>query len=237
MKDTSIGGELRPFPETSWSTILRGRVTDPVVRRKALEKLLALYWKPVYGCMRFGWNKSPEDAKDAVQDFFIDLLERDFVRDIEPEKGRFRSFLKAALKHYMLNEKRGAGRVKRGGRLKTFSLDGFEEITTKPGEPDSVFDSVWFKTLLESAIQELGETLNRAERPDYFRVLKLYDLSGRKLSYAAAAEELALTETNVRNYLYYARKLLRRILIRRISEYALDEEDVRGELRWILGSS
>lgn len=232
MDETWTG--TRAFPATAWSTILRGKVTDPAVRRQALEKLFARYWRPVYCSLRFGWNRSSEDAKDHVQGFFMNLLERDFLQDVDPAKGRFRAFLKVALKHYMLNEKRDAKRQKRGGAFKTFTLDGFEEVTAEPGDPDTVFDNAWYRTVLRNAIDELREKLASAGKEAYFRVFELHDLVSKRPSYDALAQQVGITETDVRNYLHYARKVLRRIVVHHVSQYALDEKDAREELRWIL---
>lgn len=233
MDDTKIGGSQRAFPTTFWSSILHAAEGgDPAQRRATLEKLLSQYWKPVFACVRFGWNKPVEEAKDAVQDFFLDLLERDFLKDVDPAKGRFRSFLKAALKNFLMNEKRDAARLKRGGGKAVVALDDVAHIQSDPGDPDQVFDNEWLKSVLARGIDALRAEL----KPPIFRVFELYDLGGiAEPTYRLVAKETGLSESDVRNHLHHARQTLRRILIRQISEYALDERDVEEELRWILG--
>lgn len=236
MDETRIGGAERAFPTTLWSSILRAAKPDALARRESLEKLLGLYWKPVYCCVRFGWNKSVEDAKDLTQDFFSDLLERDFLKDVDPAKGRFRSFLKAALRNFLMNAKRDAARLKRGGAARAVPLEGLENVQAAPGDPDQVFDGEWLRSVLGRAVDELRSELAKAGKPVYFRVFELYDLGGMaEPSYGSVAKEAGISESDVRNYLHHVRQLLRRILIRQISEYAVDEHDVDEELRWILG--
>ncbi len=236
MDETKLGGEHRAFPTTLWSSILRAQGPDAVVRRQTLEKLFAQYWKPVYCCVRFGWNRPVEDAKDLVQDFFSDLLERDFLQDVDPSKGRFRSFVKAALRNFMMNVKRDEGRLKRGGGARVVALEGLENIQAAPGEPDQVFDAEWLRSVLGRAVDELRSDLQKAGKESYYRVFELYDLGGiAEPSYGSVARETGLSESDVRNYLHFTRQALRRILIRQISEYAVDEHDVEEELRWILG--
>jgi RNA polymerase sigma-70 factor (ECF subfamily) len=234
-RDTAMGGVRRSFPTTLWSSILRGTAEDPAMRRAALEKLFRLYWKPVYCCVRFGWNAAEEEAKDVVQNFFVDLLERDFLRDIDPSKGRFRSFIRGALKNFMLNAKRDAARLKRGGGAAIVPLEGIEDVRAAPGEPDGVFDAEWMKTVVERSIATVRAELEAAGKGKYFEVFRLKDLDEGDRSYQQIAKEIGLSESDVRNYLHHARQVFRKIMIRQVSEYALDEQDAEEELRWILG--
>lgn len=233
--ETSIGGPRRAFPTTLWSGVLRGGAGDPAERRRALEALFARYWKPVYCAVRYGWNLGSEDAKDAVQAFFADLLERDAFRGLDSRAGRFRSFLKASLKHFMLNAKRDAGRLKRGGGRAVVALDGLECVTADPGEPDEVLDAAWLKGVLERAVERLRDRLQAQGKPRYFDVFRMYDLSTSDRSYRSLADETGLSESDVRNYLHHARRLLREIVTEEVSTYAAGHEDVGDEVRWILG--
>ncbi|MBI2899375.1 MAG: sigma-70 family RNA polymerase sigma factor [Planctomycetes bacterium] len=236
MEETALGGQERAFPTTLWSSILKPGKPDSDERRRTIEKLFSIYWKPVYCCVRFGWNKPVEDAKDVVQDFFADLLDRDFLKDVDPAKGRFRSFLKAALRNFMMNEKRDAARLKRGGGAKIVPLDGVEHFQAAPGDPDQVFDAEWLRSVLARAVDELRSDLTKAGKEKVFRVFELYDLAqGAEPTYGSVAKETGIAESDVRNHLHAARGFLRRILIRQISEYAVDERDVEEEIRWILG--
>jgi len=111
-----MGGPAAAFPSTRWTAILSARDSEDPAYRQNLEYLINHYWKPVYRYARVGWSKSNEDAKDLTQEFFLSLLARESLKDVGPEKGRFRSFLKAALKNFLMQDKRDAGRQKRNRR-------------------------------------------------------------------------------------------------------------------------
>ncbi len=231
----SVSGERRPFPTTSWSNILHGAKSDAALRRQTLERLFRHYWKPVYTCARFGWNLTPTDAEDVVQSFFLDLLERDFLQGMDPSRGRFRSFLKGALKNFIMNIKRDARRLKRGGGARVFPLEEAGKLTSTGGDPENIFDRDWSKTLLGHATERLQMELTRMGKEKAFRVFERYDLGERPESYQSVAEALGVSESDVRNQLHHAREAFRRIVVELIWEYALDEEDAKQELHWILG--
>lgn len=230
-----MGGDRMDFPTTCWSRVLGARELEIGVRSQMMEELLAAYWKPIYCCVRFGWGRSTEEAKDLVQDFFIHLLEHDFLRNVDPSKGRFRSFLKSSLRNYLLNRQREAGRIKRGGGVKFIPIDEADELHAAPGEPDQVFDKEWARAVLQAAVTKLRETLEAAGKGKYFQVFDLHDMKGPEPSYHDVAQALGLTENDVRNYLHSARLELRRILRDELARYVIDESDLEDELRWILG--
>ena len=101
------------FVTTHWSVVLAaGQRTTPHAA-EALEKLCRTYWYPLYAFVR-RQGRSPEDAQDLTQGFFAHLLRKDFLSGVGPEKGRFRSFLLACLKHFLADEWEKARTAKRG---------------------------------------------------------------------------------------------------------------------------
>lgn len=234
-EETSIGGPRRSFPTTLWSELLSGQGADPSQKRRSLECLFSRYWKPVYCSIRYGWRVPPEEAKDTVQEFFLDLFERDAFRDLDPSRGRFRSFLKAALRHFMMNLRRDAARLKRGGGAKLLGLGDLEAPRACPGPPDEVLDREWMGTMLARALEQLRQDLQREEKEIYYRVFERYDLAEGDVSYRIVAAETGLTESDVRNYLHFARQALRQIVTRQVSEYAANGADLREDVAWILG--
>ncbi|MCP3915146.1 MAG: DUF4166 domain-containing protein [bacterium] len=112
--ETETGGGGRAFPETRWSLILGARGTE-TTRRAALEELLAAYWKPLYLFTRKN-GLSVDAAKDAVQDFALRMLEKDVLVRVDPDRGRFRSFLRVALQNHLHNRRaaQAAGKRRRG---------------------------------------------------------------------------------------------------------------------------
>ena len=78
--DTQIGGPSAKFPATRWSAVRAARSSDPVERKRALETIIAAYWKPIYKYTRIRWGKSDEDAKDLTQEFFARMIKKKIGR-------------------------------------------------------------------------------------------------------------------------------------------------------------
>ena len=219
LPETEIGGDARNFPSTSWSTLSELRRTDPAARRKKLEELIEQYWKPVYCVIRASWSKSNEDAKDLTQEFFVrSVLDGSLVDGFDPDRGSFRTFLKGALSHFMMNSARDASTEKRGGRSTIVSLDTesleLSEFIPDPGTlpPDRIFDAAWKTTVLGRALRLLEDRLNGQGRQDCFRVFRRYELEpgSEAPSYRAVAEELGLSADVVKHALVKAREEYRR---------------------------
>ena len=112
------------FTTTHWSVVLQAQGESPAAQ-EALEDLCRTYWRPIYGFVRREGAR-PEEAKDITQGFFALILERKDFSSVRQEKGRLRSFLLAALKHFMANERRDAATIKRGGGRTLLPLDEAE---------------------------------------------------------------------------------------------------------------
>lgn len=214
---------------------MRGAAGDPVERRRALETLVARYWQPVFCAARFGWRLSIEDAKDATQAFFLDLLERDVLADLDPAKGRLRAYLKAALRNFLLNARRDAARAKRGGGLACLPLEQAERLEAREAPPDDVLDEQWLSAVLSRAVDALRQELVAAGKDDAWEAFRRYDLAAEPVTYAALAQALGVKESDVRNRLHAARLRLRALVLAEVRTYALDADDLEQELRWILG--
>src|SRR3974390_685886 len=112
----------RLFVTTHWSVVLAAKDQDSPRGAQALELLCRTYWYPLYAFVRSS-GYSPPDAQDLTQEFFARLFEKDSLRLVEPEKGRFRTFLKMALKRFMAKEWARLRADKRGGRQVHLSFD------------------------------------------------------------------------------------------------------------------
>ncbi len=240
---TEMGAGGNSFPTTQWSRLLRARDDADPGYRDGLQQILLEYWRPVYVFIRRSWGKSNEDAKDLAQEFFLEVVEKDLVARYAPQRGRFRTFLKTALKNFLSDEHRTANRQKRGGGKVVLPFDRdllpLEEIATAPGEatPEACFDRAWANELLAAALVDLEKALAAEGRREAFETLRRYDLDappGPAPGYKEVAQQLGRAESAVKNDLAYARQRLRQCLVERVRLYVASESEVFAELKDIL---
>lgn len=235
---TKLGGAGGAFPATLWTMILGARDEKTPLH---LEKLCALYWKPVYWLIRLRWNRPNEDAKDLTQDFFATFLEKDFLRSVSPDRGRFRSFVRAALEHFMLNHARDERRIKRGGGERPISLDTPESpLFHLPAKTESVertFDQIWAQSLMQDAIHALREQYRGAGKESSFQTFEAYDLADAPPTYGELARRFKTTEDSVRAALRRVRADLRAFLRDRVVQSLADPAELEGEMRYLFGGS
>lgn len=226
-KDTTSGGGPRGFSPTLWTVVLRARDRS----REALEELIVLYWRPIYFFIRRRGH-GVDDAKDLCQDFFAELMDRDVLKSVAPEKGRFRTFLLTVLKRFLINRFEKARALKRGGGRATLPIDfaRAEEIyvalPSNQETPDRAFDRQWAIDTLQRAHEALG----REMEPAVFEALKPH-LAGEGPAYAETAKSLKITVTQLNNLLHRARKRYRELLRQEVAVAVDDPADVDDELR------
>ncbi|HLG42608.1 MAG TPA: sigma-70 family RNA polymerase sigma factor [Planctomycetota bacterium] len=229
-QDTRLGGDAAAFPLTRWTAVLAAK--EGATARENLDYLIRVYWKPVYRYIRVGWSKSNEDAKDLAQDFFASLLARESLKSVGPEKGRFRSFLKAALKNFLMQEKRDAGRQKRSAKAVVDIEVDLPDL--KADTPDEAFDREWAATVLDSALEKLEKALNDEGKSVYFTMFReFYFGSAGQLSYDQLADKHGLKRFDVGNHLKTARAKFREIAIAMIGETVTG--DAEAEFRELFG--
>ncbi len=239
--ETSMGGPRADFPTTLWSTILAARdAGQPDLARTHLDRLFRAYWKPIYACLRLFWQAPPEDAKDSTQDFFASLLARDALASVDPSKGTFRSFLKACLRNFMLDQRRHDGAAKRSADLR--SLDAapaeLERLTSdaRRDTPDATFDRAWTLCLLQRAFDAVAAELDSQGRRREWDVFTAHDLESSDDDYAPLAARFAMTEREVKTALPNVRRRVRAALKTLIDEYAASSGDADHELRELFPS-
>lgn len=255
--DTLIGGPKDRFPPTRHSAIAELASDDHVLRERALGAIVEAYWKPVYKYVRIKWNRDNESAKDLTQSFFLRLIEKDFLKPFDPGRARFRTFLRTCLDRFIMNEDQANSRLKRGGNIHFVSADfgaaeaELADVTGPVGhQPDDVFEREWIRHLLSLAVAELQDHCQRAGKDIHFRMFERYDLGrdprradggapvgdgARRVTYGDLAAEHDITVDTVTNYLAYARREFRRLVLERIRAMTVSEREFREEVRTILG--
>jgi RNA polymerase sigma-70 factor (ECF subfamily) len=146
--DTSLGGPGVRFQTTLWSTVRDAGAGD----REALGRLLELYWKPVYFFIRRRGH-DVEAAKDLTQAFFAAAIEKGYVGQFETHRGRFRTFLLAAVSHFLSNESDRIGALKRGGGIVFTGVE--EELAAADADPERAFQRRWAVDVMTRAMERL----------------------------------------------------------------------------------
>ncbi len=236
MDETNIGGSKRVFPTTLWTTVLEAKNPTASNRQEALGRLITSYWKPVYFFLRRkGYNI--ETSKDYTQGFFATFLERDFLKYVDRERGKFRTFLLLALEHYLADEYDRATALKRGGGITKLSLDFVEAEeefphSVKPEDSaEKVYQRQWALLVLERALQAVQEEFEAVGRTKEFELIRLYLGVGGTPSHAEISEKLGISVANVKIKLHRARKRYREAILNEIRVYTAGEDAALEELQ------
>jgi RNA polymerase sigma factor (sigma-70 family) len=234
---TSSSAQPGAFPPTRWSLVLAARQKPSPASAEALEAVCRAYWYPLYAYVRRCGN-SPHDAQDLTQEFFFRLLEKRWLDSADRDKGRLRTFLITALKHFMANEWRRQTAQKRGGGQDCIPMDTEFAESRYAADPvassaaDEVFDRQWALTLLERAMARLEGEFAAANRADNFAVLKEFlAMSHAAIDYRSAAARLNISEGNARVAVHRLRKRFRELYREEISQTLPDGADLDAELR------
>ncbi len=242
--DTHIGGVCQQFPSTRWSLIEGTRSQHADERQRALNVLISAYWKPVYKYIRLHWKKENEEAKDLTQEFFARLVEKRLLDRFEPSRARLRTYLRVCVDGLVMNEDKAAQRLKRGGDVALLPLD-FEsaegELRELPvaasGGPEELFTREFARSLFSLALERLRSECGANGKTIHFQLLELYDVDegGRQLTYDDVARRFGVKTTDVTNYLAYARKEFRRIVLDELRTMTATEDEFRREAQTLLG--
>lgn len=228
------------FVTTRWSRVLAARDGSEAEARQALEKLFQAYWLPLFAFVR-RQGHDPDTASDLTQAYFTTLLEKDFLKAVEPSAGRFRSFLLASLKHFLSHERDKERALKRGGGARTFSLDaqaaearlGREPVDSLT--PEEIFERQWALTVLERGLYRLRVASVKVGSEAVFDRLKPY-LTGEtsRVPQREVAAELGMSEGAVRGAIHRLRKRFGAMLREEVSDTLADLSDADDEIRYLL---
>ncbi len=228
------------FATTHWSVVLAAGADSSGVSQRALSQLCGLYWFPVYSYLR----RRGEDhatAEDLTQGFFAHMLERkDFAR-ADPERGRFRSYLLTALRHYAANQRAAASAQKRGGDKLLLSLDlerAQQRYAMEPADertPESMFHRSWAVLVLQKALEGLGCAQRAVGKGEMFERLRPF-LTGSvpPNAYKDAAVDLGSTPGAVKVACHRLRRAYGEQLRALIRETVADPGLVDSELRELM---
>ncbi len=242
MSEAGAPEDPRHFPDTQWSRVVAAASDDPVERRARLQDLLTRYWRPTFHYVCAMRPHAVQEAEDLTQGFFAAVLARVDFATLSPAQGSFRSFLKVALRRYVVSVERSVN-ASRAREQATVDDVGLAEGTTPTPSvdegrtPDDVFDRAWVRAVLDDMLARLREELHASGRDHHWAIFQKYCLEpSEDVSYDSVAGELGLTVDQVRNYLRDVRKRSRELVHEIVSEYLLPDDDVEQEIRFILGA-
>lgn len=229
------------FVTTQWTRVLEAR-GDSADAKAALSDLCAAYYAPVFAFVR---RNSPDEnsARDLTQEFFARLLGGRGLH-ADPQRGRFRSYLLAAVKNFLADMHDYASAAKRGGDQVTVSLEADTETSSglqmhdaNAPDPEREFDRKWALTVLDRALIALTSEHAGAEERKRFEALKPW-LTGdnENLSQADAARQLDCSETSVKVAIHRLRKRFRELVKTEIRQTMNDPTQVADELACLVAA-
>jgi RNA polymerase sigma factor (sigma-70 family) len=230
------------FAATRWSMVLAaGNWRAGSAAQRAMGELAQLYWFPLYAYLRRR-GSTPSQAEDLVQGFFLRLLEKDVLATADRSRGRFRSFLLTALKHYLANEWDRGRAQKRGGGREVLALDAMDAEARYASEPvdemtpERVFERRWTLAVLEQVLTRLRDDYLSRGQGDLFLALEHLLTGGEAASYRQIADCLGMTEGAAKVAGHRLRRRYRELLREEIAQTVSDPALVDEEIRQLLGN-
>ena len=228
------------FATTHWSVVLAAGQQDSPQTQAALEALCRTYWYPLYAYLR-RHGYTPEDAQDLTQEFFTRLLRKNYPAQADRAKGKFRSFLLLALKHFLSDERERATAGKRGGGLALLSLDAQapeERYRLEPADeatPETLFERRWAQTILDQAVARLRDEYATTGKGDTYAVLQAFEPGEQKtLSYTEAAARLDVSESALKSMIHRLRQRHRELVREEIAQTVTTASEIEEELRHLI---
>jgi len=220
--------------------VLAAEQRDTPQAAAALEQLCRTYWYPIYAYVRRR-EHSPENAQDLTQDFFTHLLARGFPHGAAPERGKFRSFLLASLRHFLVDQHRHSAALKRGGGRRTMSLDAGqaeERFRLEPQHeltPEKLYEREWAMTLLDRAQSRLQEEYSAAGKADLYERLRGFPLTEKSdRSFEQAASELGMTVSALKSVVHRLRGRYRELVREEVAHTVADPAELNEEARHLI---
>ena len=230
----------REFATTQWSLVLAAKSdeTSRTRARQALEELCRAYWYPLYAFVRYR-GYSPDDAQDLAQSFFTRIIETGGFASADPRRGRFRSYLIGAMKHFLANEWHRARAKKHGGGVTFIELDALDPearyaLESAPAtDPDAGFDREWALETTARAMEKLRVEFEAKGKSQLYEALK-GSLAGEEAARSETAARLGMTEGAVKVAVHRLRQRYRELLRAEIAQTVSDPSDIDDEMRHLV---
>lgn len=228
------------FATTHWSVVLSAREGGDASRDAALTRLFQTYWAPLYAYLRRQGHTS-YDTEDWIQDFFEHVLVTDAFRRVDPEKGRFRTFLLVSLRNHVAKGIRTQQSQRRGGRAMRVSFEDAdlrarcEAALTVNVPPEQVYDRVWAETVLRLAAVRLREEYRAGGRGDLYEAVRGWlGAEPRPGEYAEVGPRIGMTEGALAAAVFRLRRRYRELVRSEVAQTVPSPAELAGEMRHLL---
>ena len=230
--------EAGRFRTTRWSVVLLSAQSQAPGSKAALTELCRLYWFPLYAFVRRR-GYTPADTQDLVQGFFLHLLDHKALAEVDPRKGKFRSFLLASIKNYLSKEADRARCWKRGGNVEFVPLDTENAEKICQFEPadfltaETIFDARWATALLHGTMARLGHQYAAQGKSLTLQVLEPFLAPGGVQvvpSYEQAADQLQVSIVAVKTLIHRMRKQFTTLLREQVARTVSDPAEIDAEI-------
>jgi len=226
--------------DTHWSIILAAADTTSPCAQRALQQLCRAYWYPAYAYVRHRGHTRP-DAEDLTQSFFKHLIETHALAAANPERGRFRAFLRASLVHFLISEWRRENAIKRGGGMTVLSWDGswaearYRREAVCELTPERLFERSWAFTLLQRVLDRVKAELAAEGRSLLFTSIKDRLIGDPEAdSYAELARQVGASESAIKKTVQRLRHRYGQILRHEVAHTVSSPSEIEDELRHLL---
>ena len=224
------------FASTEWSLVLAA-ATDG---GPALDRLCRAYWRPVYVYIR-ATGVPPNEAEDAAQDFFADMLRREWLKLVDRERGSFRAFLRTSVRLFLANRHRHTHRQKRGGDCVVLPLDvdrcehELARLGIASADPAALYEKSWADCVLQAALTRLADEQTDAGRREHFEELRPFvTAQPAPGDYERIAGKLQLPPGQVALWVHRLSRRFAQVIRAEVAATLADPRDVENELRHLL---
>jgi RNA polymerase sigma-70 factor (ECF subfamily) len=238
----SCSGLNASFAPTRWTQVLRARGNTPESQR-ALGELCEAYWQPIFRFLR-SEGRDEDTARELTQEFFARLLAKHGLDRVDPERGRFRSYLLGAVKHFLADRRDQEHRLKRGGGISLESLELPDGNDTSPAlqvaDPaampsDHTFDREWAVAVMDRALTALQKDYAQNGNTTHFEMLKPWlEGDSADLSQAETAARLKISEGAIKVAIHRLRKHFRETIRAELAQTVNTASEIDEELRYLV---
>ncbi len=236
----NASGSAKGFNTTHWTAVLNARDNNDTAARESLASLCATYWYPLYAFVR-RQGASPHEAEDLTQGFFCHFLERNALACVQPAAGRFRSFLLACLKNFLVNERERRCTQRRGSGAVLLPLE-IEDAETRyslepadPRTPELAFERHWALALIQRTIEGLRREYAADEKGTLFEQLEGFLPGGSSsASRAELAARRGVSSGAIDVAVHRLRQRFGALLRAHVAQTVSTEKEVEEELRHLI---